>query len=234
MYNTILANSQDPIMEVGVNNDLTIGILIGIIILLACALFFVLYVLFKSRRTLSKTKKESLEDNPDISANDEQDCIEDDTFTPSITQTEAEPQTKSGMPWLSALIVLIIIALAIFGMVKFVECQQNPNNSDGNLSLKSRSANDSDIRIDTSDDLSLTVQYIVTPKVDIENLEVTFSFMDSEGNILTRKVKQIGNVQEDYDYTVSISLTEFSLSEIFTIRLVDYNVTGGTVLYIQS
>lgn len=207
---------------------------IGFLAVIIAALSIVCFIFYKILFRKPKVSEEQLKAETVTTQSTEVQLQQEPATQPVQETPTPETNNKSGMPWFKAIIVLLIIALSIFALIKFIECQQNPNNTDGNLSLKSRSANDSDIRIDTSDDLSLTVQYILTPKVDIEDLEITFSFMDAEGNVLTRKVKQVGNVQENYDYTISISLSEFSLSEIFTIRLVDYNVTGGTVSYVQS
>ena len=207
---------------------------IGFLAVIIAAFSIVCFIFYKLLFRKPKATEEQLKaETVTVQSTEEQ--LPQEPATQTIQDTPpSETYDKSGMPWFKAIIVLLIIALSIFAIIKFIECQQNPDNTDGNLSFKSRSANDSDIRIDTSDDISLTVQYILTPKVDIEDLEITFSFMDAEGNVLTRKVKQVGNVQENYDYTISISLSEFSLSEIFTIRLVDYNVTGGTVSYVQT
>ena len=97
----------------------------------------------------------------------------------------------------------------------------------------SRDATNNDISIDISQEISLNINYKMTPKVDINNLEITFRYYSKSNKLLSTKIKQIGNVSEGTEYTISVSLTEFSIISIFQISYVRMNVTGGTVTYLQ-
>lgn len=125
--------------------------------------------------------------------------------------------------------VLAIIAACIFGTIKFVSCLQNPDNNDN--SLLNRVATNNDIYIDLSEEVSLSMNYKVTPKVDISNLQLTFDFYDNNNNIISTKIKSVGNVSKDVTTSVTITLSEFSFVEIFKIVKVSAKVTGGTVSY---
>lgn len=83
--------------------------------------------------------------------------------------------------------------------------------------------------MDLNNDFSLSINYKITPKKDITNLEITFKYLNSNKKVLTTKIKQIGNVKEGTQYTVNVSLSEFSLTEIFNINYVEAEVTRGTV-----
>lgn len=161
--------------------------------------------------------------------------IKPEPENPSETQ-QTEPAinaTKTTSPWIKALVILIALAIGIFCIVKITECATNDENKDGNGSLISRSARTSDIDIEQSDEFSISFIFILVSEVDIEDLEVTFKFMDENKDSILNIVKQVGNVSADIQYTISISTSEISLSDRFKIEQYTYSVTGGTVSYIQ-
>lgn len=92
-----------------------------------------------------------------------------------------------------------------------------------------RKATLNDISLDTSQEISLNINYKLKPKVDINELEITFEYYDKNDKLLTTKIENVGNVIKNTEYTISVSFTEFSLTELFTINYVRANVTGGTV-----
>lgn len=141
--------------------------------------------------------------------------------------TEQNTPKKHG--FLKFVIALIVIAAAIFGVIKLVNYLINPDNKD-NAPL-SRVATNNDINIDLSEEFSLSVNYKVTPKVDISNLQITFDFYDGNKQLVTTKIKSVGNVTKNITTTVTVSLSEFSFIEIFKISFVSAKVTGGTVSY---
>lgn len=162
-------------------------------------------------------------------------------------ETETQQPPKDGQPnpdkgptgkkIFFTLLITIIIVLSIVLFVQCVNASANDPNHDGSIgnnntpTLLHRNARESDISIQTSDELSLRINFTLVPKVDIEGLELTFSFKNKNGEIIANIVKYIGNVSEDQQYNVSISLTEFSLTQIFTIREYRYSVSGGSVSY---
>ena len=130
----------------------------------------------------------------------------------------------------SAFKIILIIALIIIGILltgKLINDRIINNNTE--TSLTTRAATINDISMDLNNDFSLSINYKITPKKDITNLEITFKYLNSNKKILTTKIKQIGNVKEGTQYTVNVSLSEFSLKEIFNINYVEAEVTRGTV-----
>ncbi len=142
---------------------------------------------------------------------------------------KAEENTPKNHGFLKFIIILVVIIAAIFGTIKLINCLQNPDNND-NAPL-SRVATNNDINIDLSEEFSLSMNYKVTPKVNISNLQITFEFCDGNNQTITTKIKPVGNVTKNITTTVTVSLTEFSFVEIFKISTVTAKVTGGTVSY---
>lgn len=96
-------------------------------------------------------------------------------------------------------------------------------------SILTRKATNEDIYIDLSQEISFSIKYNVTPKVDINDLEIEFAYFDRNGTFLAFKTKNVGNVTKGQDISVSVSLTEFSLTDLFKIYKTQAKVTGGTV-----
>ena len=139
---------------------------------------------------------------------------------------------------LKIVIAIILVLITIFVVVKIIEYQHsissttNQGNSDGNTKLFSRSANNGDIFVDGEIDWSnLGVKYIITPQVDINNLRVTICLLDDNKTILTTIEKTLGNVEEGVQVSVSISLLELSLSNIWNTKYESISVSGGTGSY---
>lgn len=130
----------------------------------------------------------------------------------------------------SAFKIILIITLIIIGILltgKLINDRIINNNTE--TSLTTRAATINDISMDLNNDFSLSINYKITPKKDITNLEITFKYLNSNKKVLTTKIKQIGNVKKGTQYTVNVSLSEFSLTEIFNINYVEAEVTRGTV-----
>ena len=155
-----------------------------------------------------------------------------------------EEKTANG--FLRVLSVLIILGVIVFIGVKFVQCQaktestqqselpqtSNQQCSNGNNKLFSRSANNGDIIIDSDLDLSsFGMKCVVSPQRDITNLELTIEFLDSNENVLTTKVKSLGNVKKGAQVSFSISIVELGLSATWKTHYARVAVSGGTVSY---
>ncbi len=125
---------------------------------------------------------------------------------------------------LKNLFVLVILTFSLFSIFFVTGC--NSENT-----ILTRDATNNDIDFDLSNEFSLNIEYAITPRVDINNLEITFKYYDKNNNLLTTKIKNIGNVKEDIEYSVTVSLTEFSFLDIFKLHSVSARVTGGTVSY---
>ena len=125
---------------------------------------------------------------------------------------------------LKNLFVLVILTFSLFSIFFVTGC--NSENT-----ILTRDATNNDIDFDLSNEFSLNIEYAITPRVDINNLEITLKYYDKNNNLLTTKIKNIGNVKEDIEYSVIVSLTEFSFLDIFKLHSVSARVTGGTVSY---
>ena len=130
---------------------------------------------------------------------------------------------------LKLIIIVAIIIATIFGIIKIASCAVAPDNSDRDLNPFNRLANNSDIQLTQSDDISLSYQYTLIPNTDISGLELTFTFENETEKPITSKTKILGNVKKNQTYTFSFSVTEFSFSQLSEIRYWSCTVTGGTV-----
>lgn len=100
----------------------------------------------------------------------------------------------------------------------------------GSLSrMFSREARNADISLDVSGDHVTSVNYLLMPKVDIGELELTFEYEDKNEGVIKSVIKQVGNVKKGYQYTVIVSLAEFTFSELTKIKYQTCEVTGGFV-----
>ena len=148
---------------------------------------------------------------------------------------------KKSHGFLKFLIVLLIMGICIFGIVKFVQYQQTKyedgqgttqGNHDGDKQLFRRSANSNDIHFDSNLDLeSFGGKYIITPQTDIDGLEITINYLDSNKKILSSIVKSLGNVKEGVQISLAVSLFDMGLSVAWNTRYESIVVTGGTVSY---
>ena len=152
---------------------------------------------------------------------------------PQAPQQDSPTQTKSNHGFIKFLVAILIIGAIIIGAVKLIDCAKNPDNSDGAIKPFSRSANNNDFQLEQSMEasiLNLKDSYIIIPYCDISNLQITFTYYDSSGNILINKTKDVGSVIENSSYTITV---EHTLSEFFSISKYSYSVTGGTVSYFK-
>ncbi|MDE6597466.1 MAG: hypothetical protein K2K60_02375 [Clostridia bacterium] len=92
-----------------------------------------------------------------------------------------------------------------------------------------RAANNDDIYVDLSVELSISISYKVKPNVDINNLKIQFSYYDENDTLLTQKTKNVGSVTKGKEVTVHISFPEFSLTDLVKIKKTQAEVIGGTV-----
>ncbi|MCI9405191.1 MAG: hypothetical protein HFJ22_07215 [Clostridia bacterium] len=132
---------------------------------------------------------------------------------------------------LIAFLFFAVIAVIIFIVIHNKQKERNPNNND-EPGFFERKANLDDLEI-ISDDLNITslgVEFIIKPKLDIQNLKICFEFMKK--NVTLQQVeKTIGNVKEDNLYSLTLSLVDLNWEVIKNINDVDikYYVSGGTV-----
>lgn len=138
----------------------------------------------------------------------------------SFTNSKENKMIKS----ISTKNLILVLLFLLLGGIFIAGCNKEST-------LLSRDAKNSDIDFNLSNEFSLNIEYKITPRVDINNLEITFKYYDKNNNLLTTKIKNVGNVEEGIEYSITVSLTEFSFLDIFKLHSVSARVTGGTVSY---
>ncbi len=97
-----------------------------------------------------------------------------------------------------------------------------------------RSARNGDVYIDVNQEISLNMNFDIHSYKDIDDLEITFVFKNSNNRIFAQKLKKVGDVKRNSDYTVSIKFTEFEITEIMKIDKVSAYISGGRTAYIDK
>lgn len=148
--------------------------------------------------------------------------------------------SKHSGPILFLVIVLFVI-IAIVMVAFATRCSCNYENGSGGLGgsdgagggitdIFERDATMNDIEVDYEINiLKLGIDLVVVANVDITNLSLNLDYYDKDDKFITSQQKSIGNIDEGERLTTTISLTDFELSEIFTIYWVRISVAGGTV-----
>ena len=126
--------------------------------------------------------------------------------------------------------ILVIIAIAVICTI--IASNQNKNDNDENVfeQIITRDANNGDIEIDSKMNLNnLGVDIIIHPNCDIENLSIKIIQYDDDGKIVKTITKNLGNVKEGVELSTSLSLTDFSITEIWSLGATEIKVVGGKV-----
>ncbi len=150
--------------------------------------------------------------------------------------TASTPQERSGCGCFIAFVVMVLI---VFAVVFFIENEQDKSEdkSPSNVinQVTSRDATNRDINIDSKLNIgSLSLDIIILPDSNINDLEITIKYLDKNHNALKTDVKRIGNVKAGVQVTKSISLAEFPFSLILKVDSCQIGVSGGTVSYFQK
>ena len=149
----------------------------------------------------------------------------DPVTTEADDADSSEPRIgKKGIFWI-IIICIIAFSLLVAGIYQLSEKNSGTDNS----GIMSRSAKSSDISVKTSEAFSLSYDIIVTPNTNISGLVITIDFYGDDKKLVATKSRTMGNVEKNKSYTLSFSLSEFSLSSLTKISYYKYNVTGGTV-----
>lgn len=148
-----------------------------------------------------------------------------------MCEQEENKTTESGSGCFKFIVGLMTICIIIGIAWGLFQANTTNSNNDGGKTFLSRSAKNSDISFEVNDDFSLRVSFEIVPKVDIDDLQLTFKFLDDDGKLLTTKTKLLGNVKKGSTYNVNFSLTEFSFSQLLNLNSCSTSVTGGTVSY---
>lgn len=229
----------DVTPPVNTTPDYNVSVDPKIILIIAGVVFVVgiiiLFLMYKANK--SESEKNSKEQNTQ-SLNFNKNVVKDIDSSPESAEEPVklsgnEAVKSKGHPLMGFIIVLLILVTLIFSIFTIRGCilsQNNTDNSDGKTSITRRSANINDITIDSVLDLSsMGAKYNIYPKVDIEDLEITISFMDKNRAVLTTVEKRLGNVKEGVQVSFTISLFDLGFSVAWNTTYETTTVTGGTV-----
>ena len=122
------------------------------------------------------------------------------------------------------IIVGIFIVIIVFTLIIAGICVKAYNDS----TSAQKKATNYDVIIQTSTSL-FSYNITLTPKKNIDNLEITFEFYGDNNQKIATKTKVVGNVKKNTRYDISFSISEFSLASLTSISKFKWNVTGGTV-----
>ena len=134
---------------------------------------------------------------------------------------------------ISIIIFIAIVATVIASINKFDE-KNNPSasSSKNQEGLLSRKATITDIEHSESLNISdLSTIVYITPKCDIDDLEIEINFYDENNKLLKTITKTIGDVEKGEEIKKTIPLTDFP--NIFKIDYSKIRVSDGKVSYIQ-
>ncbi|MCL2798427.1 MAG: hypothetical protein FWD58_10330 [Firmicutes bacterium] len=154
--------------------------------------------------------------------------------TPLFNQNEKSSSLKKKYGCIITTVIFLIIGIIITASL-IAYCQrENEDNTYTPPIITNpviRNATLDDITFNINYDFSLSIDIIVTPKVNIDNLEMRFDFYDKNSTLLTSKTTALGNVKKNTDHTIKFTLSEFSLTQLLNITGCSYYITKGTVLF---
>lgn len=252
---TLLLNSL-----VSSNVQSSNGDFVGVVLFLLGVLAFLCVILFLNRGKDEDREEKESDMIEEKQANSTGEPVKEERTKENVIDSGKEEKSQSNGAGLKqaentevasekshgcAIWLLLIVGAIIFGVIfvnnvtKNKEKMKSQNgssvsiggNTDGVMKLLSRSARDSDISYNFSDELSLGITYKIVPDTDIKDLQVTIYCSDKNDSLITSKTKAVGNVKAGVEYSVTISISEFTFSEMFKIEYYRLRVTGGTVSY---
>ena len=169
--------------------------------------------------------KENNEKQPDLKAK-----------SPQKNDTNNISEGRGGC--LIVFLIIILIGLVFLFIYFFSNgscnaCVVANKDGDGNYSPQvfSRAATNNDISVDFNYEGIIAINVDVTAKSDIKDLALTLKFTNENRVTIKTLERYVGNIDEGETERISISISEFGLSEIFTIQYVEASVTGGSVSY---
>ena len=250
---TLLLNSP-----VSSNVQSSNGDFVGVVLFLLGVLAFLCVILFLNRGKDEDREEKESDMIEEKQANSTGEPVKEERTKENVIDSGKEEKSQSNGAGLKqaentevasekshgcAIWLLLIIGMIIFVVVLLNNIGKNNEkmatsggttvsiggNNDGATKLLSRSARDSDITYRIETELSVIIK--IVPNTDIKDLQVTIYCSDKNDSLITSKTKSLGNVKEGGEYSVTIGLTEFTISEIFKIEYWRLRVTGGTVSY---
>lgn len=149
-----------------------------------------------------------------------------------------ESNTSFGEFFLIACAIGAVLFCLVFGIS---QCASKNNKSSNNYisttkstekQLLTRNANNNDVEIDFEINLKkLGIDIKVHPNCDIKSLVICIKQYDKDGKLVETFKKSLGNAKEGIEITTSISLADFSFTEIWSLGKTAVSVYSGTVSY---
>lgn len=132
----------------------------------------------------------------------------------------------------SGILLGVVVLVVLMGVAMYFLNRKSAPDNKGSQTLLSRLATNSDIMLETKEDISFGFSFTVTPSVDIKGLEITFTFMNSSNSVLNSVVKTVGTVVKGREYSVSVSFDDLGgWLTALSVAKYTYSVTAGTVSY---
>lgn len=94
--------------------------------------------------------------------------------------------------------------------------------------LIKRNATNADVIINKGETNLFSYSYTFIPQKDIDELQFEISFYDNNRKLISNITKSIGDVEKGKQYSVTINLTELSLSQVFS-DYVSVRVSKGKI-----
>lgn len=130
------------------------------------------------------------------------------------------------------IVVIIAVAVLVLRSCVYSTTSQSPSNLGANDNRTTyRDATTSDINGHWNE--TLTGQdFVFIPKHDIVNLQLTVYINNRDGEVIKKVVKDIGDVIQGRQYTVTLTISDIGLGNIFSANSTTLKVTGGRVTLI--
>lgn len=125
----------------------------------------------------------------------------------------------------------IFLSLILCFVLLFSGCGVFSSGGDSEQKLLHRAARTSDIAFSDEYDFPISVNFIIRPYYDIDDLEITINYIDTKGNTFKTEKKVIGSVLKGHEYKFQVKLTDFTFLEMFKLDSCTYYVSGGYVSY---
>lgn len=144
-----------------------------------------------------------------------------------------EHEEHKGHPVLGAFVAILLMVGTLIAILYGVSYCSSANNGTyaGSVRPFSRKATNADITIsDSKLNLGQLGQtFYFTANVDIKDLEIQFTFYDSDKQVVAEKSREMGTVVKGNQYQITFSITEFSFTENLRMSTVLIEVVSGTV-----
>lgn len=123
----------------------------------------------------------------------------------------------------------VVGAIVLLCLIGFNLLQDKNGVNNSNPNLFERKATVQDITLQESYSFPVSVKYTITPKADIEDLEIKIDFLTSSGELLGTQYLEIGDVSSGRHYTKTMSITQLSASEALLAKKCRWSVSRGTI-----